>query len=104
MASSTIELAPSANPKLPPHLSPAFYTSSLFILPLREDVRQLARAFSDKYQCDDEQPQITPFELFKVIWKEQSWVMFHLKCLEPRSRAEFLKSVHRIFIGTWLVT
>ena len=101
MQTSAIELAPSANAKAPPHLTPAFYTSSLFVNPLREDVKGLGSEFERK--CLEQDPvSSSPFTLFKSLWKEQGWDVLHLKCMEPRSRAEFLKTIHRVFLGEYI--
>jgi hypothetical protein len=78
-------------------LQPAFFTSSLFVQPLRDDISALALAFADAWACSTE--QCRPFALFKEIWNGFGWPWLHLKTLEDRSRDRFLQVVMRLFLG-----
>ncbi|KAG8905580.1 hypothetical protein FRB99_008638 [Tulasnella sp. 403] len=95
---SGIQLAPSpwSNRFLPPTLIPLFYTSNLFVDALREDVRDLLTAFEDRFAAGPDGTK--PFPLFRSIWAEKDWNWLHLKCSEPHSRIDFLKTVFRVFI------
>ncbi|KAG8991791.1 hypothetical protein FRB90_001229 [Tulasnella sp. 427] len=81
----------------PPTLIPVYYTSDLFVNPLREDIADLLNAFAEHFE-EDRDPPKEPFSLFKTLWTEQGWDLFHLRCDEPRSRWTFLRTVFRCFI------
>ncbi|KAG8975724.1 hypothetical protein FRC05_005242 [Tulasnella sp. 425] len=96
---SSIQLDPSpySARSNPPALIPLYYTSELFVDPLREDISDLLTAFAEHFE-EGKEPPSEPFSLFKTIWIDQGWDIFHLKCDEPRSRWTFLKTVFRCFI------
>ncbi|KAF7796393.1 hypothetical protein EIP86_007570 [Pleurotus ostreatoroseus] len=75
-------------------LQPAYFTSSLFVDPLREDISHLVRLFAEKYLTGD---QKQPFALFKKIWIEQGWSWFHLKVFDARAREKFVTVTLRLF-------
>ncbi|TCD69898.1 hypothetical protein EIP91_005722 [Steccherinum ochraceum] len=75
-------------------LQPSYFTSSLYVHPLREDISQLIHTFAERYlQGDKEQP----FALFKTIWREQGWVWLHFKVFDGRSRERFIGVTLRSF-------
>ncbi|KZV76983.1 hypothetical protein PENSPDRAFT_679651 [Peniophora sp. CONT] len=108
-------------------LQPSFFTSSLFVEPLREDISSLLCAFSAALQADSQafHPGVEisaaapsaessdvvpngqlpasvaiaePFSLFKRLWEEQGWVMLHWKAFDSRSRHSFVRTVCRLFL------
>lgn len=79
-------------------LQPSYFTSSLFVYPLREDITNLIQTYSTRYfQSDRSQP----FALFKSIWNEQGWTWLHLRVFDARAREKFLDVVFRLFIGVY---
>ncbi|KAI0639515.1 hypothetical protein C8Q77DRAFT_1081655 [Trametes polyzona] len=74
-------------------LQPGYFTSSLYVDPLREDLATLITSFAEQYN-----PNTRPFELFKKLWKEQGWSWLHLRVHDGRSRQSFLKVTERLFI------
>jgi hypothetical protein len=79
-------------------LSPSYFSSSLFVHPLREDILHLIRLFQERYaQTRPSQP----FTLFKAIWKTQGWTWMHLKVFDARSREAFLGVTARLFLGAF---
>lgn len=79
-------------------LQPAYFTSSLFVNPLREDISHLIRLFAEKYLTGDLKE---PFALFKKIWAEQGWSCFHFKVFDARSREKFVTVTLRLFAGAY---
>ena len=77
-------------------LQPSYFTSSLFVNPLREDVAHLVQLYADKYLASDFSK---PFMLFKSLWEEQGWIWFHLKVFDARARDMFITVTHRVFAG-----
>ncbi|EKM61133.1 uncharacterized protein PHACADRAFT_83686 [Phanerochaete carnosa HHB-10118-sp] len=82
-------------------LQPSYFTSSLFVDPVREDIAQLvqifAQAFLQPAQQDDQQAAEGPFAFFKAIWKDSGWTWFHFKVLDGRARETFIRIVLRCF-------
>ena len=76
-------------------LQPSYFTSSLYVEPLREDLRTLTDLFSEQYEAAER-----PFELFKKLWTEQGWCWLHLRVYDGRGRQMFLRITERVFIGT----
>ncbi len=62
-------------------LQPSYFTSSLYVNPLREDISTLIDAFSEQYD-----PSVRPFELFRKLWTDQGWKWLHLRAQDGRSR------------------
>jgi hypothetical protein len=87
--------APSAS-RGEPTLQPAYFTSSLFVHPLREDILALIHLFLDQYT---QRYLERPYALFKEIWCSQGWHWFHFKVLDARSRDAFLNVTMRLFLG-----
>lgn len=79
-------------------LQPAYFTSSIFVEALREDILGLIAAFTEAYSQTAQPSQ--PFTLFKTIWTAQGWPWYHLRVLDDRSRDKFLQVVARLFVGT----
>ncbi|KAI0375113.1 hypothetical protein BV20DRAFT_985413 [Pilatotrama ljubarskyi] len=74
-------------------LQPSYFTSSLYVDALREDISGLINSFSKQYN-----EAIRPFELFKKIWVDQGWSWLHLRIFGGRSRQAFLRTTQRLFI------
>jgi hypothetical protein len=77
-------------------LQPAYFTSSLFVHPLRDDISTLVQTFVERYAHDQ---TAQPFALFKSIWGNHGWPWLHFKVLDARSREAFLKVTIRLFLG-----
>ena len=80
-------------------IQPAYFTSSLFVNPLREDIADLVQEFDQQLKF---RPEARPFAVFKSLWVEHGWSWLHLKVLEPRAREMFLDVVLRLFLGVLL--
>ena len=78
-------------------LQPAYFTSSIFVDSLREDILVLIQAFAEAYIRATDPTQ--SFTLFKATWTAQGWPWLHLRTLDARSRDKFLAVVVRLFIG-----
>ncbi|KAF8323265.1 hypothetical protein DL93DRAFT_670915 [Clavulina sp. PMI_390] len=96
-------LPPSSRPRFgETHpLQGAFYSSSLFVDPLRQDIDDLLRAFVDRCKValsNKEDPK--PFRWYKEIWVRQKWDFFHLRCIQNPSRKSFLEVTFRCFLGS----
>ncbi|KAG0704341.1 hypothetical protein DFH29DRAFT_1068062 [Suillus ampliporus] len=75
-------------------LQPAYFTSSLFVDPAREDINHLVRVYTERY---GRSPPHQPFVLFKDIWSSHGWTWLHFKAFDARSRDAFLKVTMRLF-------
>ncbi|KAH9944285.1 uncharacterized protein BXZ73DRAFT_39872 [Epithele typhae] len=74
-------------------LQPSYFTSSLYVDPLRQDFDDLIRAFSTQL------PQTTrPFELFKSLWIDQGWCWLHLRVHDGRAKQAFVSTTERVFV------
>ncbi|KAI9065839.1 hypothetical protein FKP32DRAFT_1590164 [Trametes sanguinea] len=73
-------------------LQPNYFSSSLYVTPLREDFSALVTAFSEQFRED-----VRPFELFKKLWAEQGWSWLHLRVHDGRARQAFLRITERVF-------
>jgi hypothetical protein len=76
-------------------IQPSYFTSSLYVEPLREDITALINAFHDQYT--ETQPT-QPFTLFKNIWRNE-WMWMHFKVFDSRTRETFLDVTMRLFLG-----
>jgi hypothetical protein len=83
-------------------LQPAFFTSSLYVQPLREDVLTLTARFREQYL--EWTPSVSPFSIFKQIWRSQGWKWLHFKVFDDRARETFLLVTTRIFLGSYQLT
>lgn len=75
-------------------LQPPFFTSSLFVVPFREDIVRLTDRFIQEFTDDVTQP----FALFKRLWQEQGWTYMHLKVFDARTRHIYLTVACRLFV------
>lgn len=104
-------------------LQPSYFTSSLFVEPLREDIAHLVHNFAQAYLqptpqdallSNDEDIMMTadpnasssspnasahPFAYFKTLWKDYGWSWLHFKVFDGRARESFIKTVLRCFAG-----
>ncbi|EPQ60515.1 hypothetical protein GLOTRDRAFT_135187 [Gloeophyllum trabeum ATCC 11539] len=76
-------------------LQPSFFTSSLYVNPLREDILHLIRLFIEQYL---QTRPTQPFALFKEIWNSQGWTWLHFKVFDVRTRDTFLQVTARLFL------
>lgn len=77
-------------------IQPQYFTSSLFVHPLRDDIMNLINIFHIEYM--QTQPA-QPFALFKRIWNSQGWIWMHFKVFDARARDTFLGVTMRLFLG-----
>jgi len=78
-------------------LQPAFFTSVLYVQPLREDVSTLTKQFRERYSERD--LVVSPFSVFKQLWRSEGWKWLHFKVFDDRAREAFLLVTARIFLG-----
>lgn len=78
-------------------LDPLFYTSSLFVEPLRRDIEQLLSTFNAHYTSTA--PPRRVFSIFKEIWVSEGWNNLHLSVIEDLDRDAFTLTVFRLFLG-----
>ncbi|KIK30399.1 hypothetical protein PISMIDRAFT_26828 [Pisolithus microcarpus 441] len=89
-----MSLAPSSGSRGQLVVQPAYFTSSAFVDPAREDVSQLLQSYAEQYE---RLRPLQPFTLFKDTWVSQGWTWIHFKIFDARSREAFLKVMMRIF-------
>ena len=77
-------------------VQPSYFTSSLYIHPLRDDIIHLIQVYTHHYVGT---PSAQPFTLFKTIWNGLGWTWMHFKVFDSRSRDVFLKVTMRLFLG-----
>ncbi|KAL6309875.1 hypothetical protein BKA93DRAFT_722627 [Sparassis latifolia] len=77
-------------------LQPSYFTSSLYVGPLREDISRLIYAFSEQY-VGPQQP-CQPFALFKKLWTDLGWSWIHFKVFDARARETFIDVTERLFL------
>lgn len=77
-------------------LQPSYFTSSLYVDLLRDDISYLISTFSQRYKRDR---PAHPFACFKEVWKEQGWSWLHFKVFDGRARHSFISITERLFIG-----
>lgn len=75
-------------------LQPSYFTSSLYVEPLREDISSLITLYAQQYSQTN-----PPFALFKRLWTELGWSWLHFKVFDPRARESFLRVTQRLFLG-----
>lgn len=81
-------------------IQPAYFTSSLFINALRDDIDLLITSYLQSFANTDNREVIfNPYKTFKDVWKSFGWQWLHLKVIESRARDSFLSSVLRLFLG-----
>ncbi|KAJ7293422.1 hypothetical protein C8J57DRAFT_1429228 [Mycena rebaudengoi] len=81
-------------------LQPSYFTSSLYVRALRDDITTLIHQYHEKYKQDSSKP----FELFKQLWNAQGWKWMHFKVFETRTRDTFLKVTVRLFLERMVKT
>ncbi|KAJ7786146.1 hypothetical protein B0H16DRAFT_1489307 [Mycena metata] len=81
-------------------LQPAYFTSSVFVKALRDDITNLVHTFHEKYKEDNTKP----FELFKTLWSAQGWKWMHFKVFDSRTRQTFLNVTVRLFLERMVKT
>lgn len=82
-------------------LQPSYFTSSLFVHPLRDDILNLIHLYHERYRQARLLPNPpNPFALFKDVWGIQGWLWMHFKVFDARSRDTFLGVTARLFLGT----
>ncbi|KZT72798.1 hypothetical protein DAEQUDRAFT_762610 [Daedalea quercina L-15889] len=77
-------------------LQPSYFTSSLYVEPLCEDIANLVNLFAQQYV--ETWPPTQPFALFKRLWSEQGWRWLHFKVLDARARETFVNVTERLFV------
>lgn len=77
-------------------IQPSFFTSSLYVNPLRDDILNLIQTFHQQYV---ETSPTRPFALFKTIWQSLGWQWMHFKVFDTRTRETFLGVTLRLFLG-----
>lgn len=75
-------------------LQPSYFSSSLYVDTLREDISTLIASFTKQYN-----ESVRPFDLFKKLWADQGWCWLHLRIYDGRARQAFLNITERLFIG-----
>jgi hypothetical protein len=78
-------------------LQPAYFTSVLYVRPLRDDISTLIEDFRNHFAQRD--PTISPFSVFKQLWVLKGWKWLHFKVLDNRARQRFLLVTLRLFLG-----
>lgn len=78
-------------------LLPNFFTSTLYVDPLRDDIGTLVNEYFQAWSLEYEAGK--PFSVFKNVWKRMGWPWMHFKTLEARSRERFLEVTMRLFLG-----
>ncbi|KAJ7092565.1 hypothetical protein C8R44DRAFT_719207 [Mycena epipterygia] len=81
-------------------LQPAYFTSSVYVTALREDITTLVHNFHEQYQQDNTKP----FALFKSLWNTQGWKWMHFKAFDSRTRDTFLNVTVRLFLERMVKT
>ncbi|KAF9015538.1 hypothetical protein BDQ17DRAFT_1229994 [Cyathus striatus] len=76
-------------------LQPAYFTSSIYVKALRDDITNLILKYYEKYS--ETQPA-QPFSLFKELWEAQGWKLLHFKVFDDRARKAFLDVTLRLFL------
>ncbi|PCH33735.1 hypothetical protein WOLCODRAFT_94076 [Wolfiporia cocos MD-104 SS10] len=83
-------------------LQPSYFTSSLYVVPLRDDINMLIRSFAEQYMHISSMLQ--PFALFKKVWAEQGWCWLHFKVFDARARESFINVTERLFLERMVET
>ncbi|KLO20759.1 hypothetical protein SCHPADRAFT_898012 [Schizopora paradoxa] len=96
--SPTLVAAASSSSRGEINIQPAYFTSSLFVEPFREDVDFLAKSYKAGYEHAKSSPNFQPFTLFKNVWSTYGWNFLHLKVLEPRGRESYTSVISRLFL------
>ncbi|KAJ7783617.1 hypothetical protein DFH07DRAFT_788425 [Mycena maculata] len=81
-------------------LQPAYFTSSVYVKALRDDITTLVHNFHEQYKQDNNKP----FALFKTLWNAQGWKWMHFKVFDVRTRETFLDVTVRLFLERMVKT
>ncbi|KAJ7900179.1 hypothetical protein B0H14DRAFT_2672619 [Mycena olivaceomarginata] len=81
-------------------LQPSYFTSSVYVKALREDITTLVHNFHEQYKEDNTKP----FALFKTLWNAQGWKWMHFKVFDSRTRETFLNVTVRLFLERMVKT
>ncbi|KAJ7630780.1 hypothetical protein FB45DRAFT_916538 [Roridomyces roridus] len=81
-------------------LQPAYFTSSIYVKALRDDITTLVHTFHERYQQDNTKP----FALFKTLWNGQGWKWMHFRVFDSRTRETFLSTTIRLFLERMVKT
>ncbi|KAJ6604494.1 hypothetical protein DFH09DRAFT_1122883 [Mycena vulgaris] len=81
-------------------LQPTYFTSSVYVKALREDITTLVHNFHELYKNDNAKP----FALFKGLWNTQGWKWMHFKVFDSRTRDTFLNVTVRMFLERMVKT
>ncbi|KAH9950433.1 hypothetical protein B0H21DRAFT_723363 [Amylocystis lapponica] len=81
-------------------LQPSYFTSSLYVEPLRQDIARLVDQFSQQYA----QAPAHPFALFKQLWTELGWCWVHFNVFDGRARESFISVTERLFLERMVET
>lgn len=77
-------------------LQPNYFTSSIYVQALRDDLSVLILKYHEVYSHD---VSMKPFSLFKTAWMNMGWNWLHFKVFDNRSRQIFLDVTLRLFLG-----
>ncbi|KAJ6574952.1 hypothetical protein B0H19DRAFT_1126506 [Mycena capillaripes] len=81
-------------------LQPTYFTSSVYVKALRDDITTLVHNFHEQYKEDNTKP----FALFKSLWNAQGWKWMHFKVFDSRTRETFLNVTVRLFLERMVKT
>ncbi|KAJ6515469.1 hypothetical protein C8R45DRAFT_956629 [Mycena sanguinolenta] len=81
-------------------LQPSYFTSSVYVGALRDDITTLVHNFHEQYKQDNTKP----FTLFKTLWNAQGWKWIHFKVFDSRTRETFLNVTVRLFLERMVKT
>ncbi|KAJ7654982.1 hypothetical protein DFH06DRAFT_1201228 [Mycena polygramma] len=81
-------------------LQPTYFTSSVYVKALRDDITTLVHNFHEQYKEDNSKP----FALFKTLWNAQGWKWMHFKVFDSRTRETFLNVTVRLFLERMVKT
>ncbi|KAJ7275201.1 hypothetical protein B0H12DRAFT_1086213, partial [Mycena haematopus] len=81
-------------------LQPSYFTSSVYVRALRDDITTLVHNFHEQYKQDNTKP----FALFKTLWNAQGWKWMHFKVFDSRTRETFLNVTVRLFLERMVKT
>ncbi|KAF9056533.1 hypothetical protein BJ165DRAFT_531317 [Panaeolus papilionaceus] len=84
----------SSTPRGEVALQPNYFTSSIYVNALKDDISTLVLKFYEAYSNDTS----TPFKAFKSIWTKLGWHWLHFKVFDHRTRKTFLDVTLRLFL------
>lgn len=81
-------------------LQPAYFTSTLYVQALRDDISNLTDLYRSRYLGNEGgDPTTSCFALFKQLWISEGWKWFQFRVFDDRSREMFLLVTLRLFMG-----